>query len=115
MAKTGDQLLRDGSKKVTDYRWTSEETGVEFVVWETPGLEDGSGNEYINELNKKCGNVNVVIYCMDLSATRSYGLTAAEIAPNDLSAIKTLTATFGAHWWRRSIFAMTRANVLERT
>ena len=112
VANTGDQLLREGSKKVTGHRWTSE-TGVEFVVWETPGLEDGSGNEYINELKKKCSNVNVVIYCMDLSATRSYGLTAAEIAPNDLGAINTLTATFGTHFWRRSIFAMTRANVLE--
>ena len=113
VANTGDQLLRDGSKKVTGHRWTSEKTGVEFVVWEAPGLEDGSGNEYINELKKKCSNVSIVIYCMDLSATRSYGLTAAEIAPNDLGAIKTLTATFGTHWWRRSIFAMTRANVLE--
>ena len=114
VANTGDQLLRDGSEYVKSYEGTSE-GGVEIVVWDSPGLEDGQGkdNQYLNELKKKCGNVDVVIYCVDLSATRSYGLSAAEVAPNDLSAVKKLTATFGSNWWKRSVFAMTRANVLE--
>ena len=114
VANTGDQLLRDGSEYVKSYEGTSE-GGVEIVVWDSPGLEDGQGkeNEYLNELKKKCGNVDVVIYCVDLSATRSYGLSAAEVAPNDLSAVKKLTATFGSNWWKRSVFAMTRANVLQ--
>ena len=114
VANTGDQLLRDGSEYVKSYEGTSE-GGVDIVVWDSPGLEDGQGkeNEYLHELKKKCGNVDVVIYCVDLSATRSYGLSAAEVAPNDLSAIKKLTATFGSNWWKRSVFAMTRANVLE--
>ena len=111
VAGTSDQLQGE-SKKVANYRWTSEQ-GVEIVVWDSPGLEDGSGKEYLNELKNKCANVNVVIYCMDLSATRSYGLAAAEITPRDRGAIQTLTTTFGPNWWRRSIFAMTRANVLE--
>ncbi|CAI8005971.1 hypothetical protein GBAR_LOCUS4510, partial [Geodia barretti] len=41
------------------------------------------------------------------------GLTAAEIAQNDQSTIQKLTTTFGSNWWKRSIFVMTRANVLE--
>ena len=114
VANTGDQLVRDGSGYVKSYEGTVED-GVDIVVWDSPGLEDGQGkdNQYLNELKKKCGNVDVVIYCVDLSATRSYGLSAAEVAPNDLSAIKKLTATFGSNWWKRSVFAMTRANVLE--
>ena len=114
VASTGDQLLSNTSEYVKSYGGTAK-NGGEMLVWDSPGLEDGSGkeNEYLTELKKKCSNVDVVIYCIDLSATRSYGLSAAEVAPNDLSAIRKLTATFGPSWWKRSIFAMTRANVLE--
>ena len=108
---TSNQLLRDGSENVTEYRWTKE--GLEIVVLDSPGLEGDSGKEYLTELKEKCAYVDIVIYCMDLSATRSYGVSAAEVAPNDLNAMKKLTATFGAYWWKRSIFVMTRANVLE--
>ena len=112
VVRTSGSLLR--RDYVKSYEGTSE-GGVDIVVWDSPGLEDGQGkqNEYLNELKKKCSNVDVVIYCVDLSATRSYGLSAAEVAPNDLSAVKKLTATFGSNWWKRSVFAMTRANVLE--
>ena len=108
---TGD---RDSSEYVKRYEGMADD-GVEMLVWDSPGLEDGSGkeNEYLTELENKCSNVDVVIYCIDLSATRSYGVSAAEVAPNDLSAIRKLTATFSPSWWKRSIFAMTRANVLE--
>ena len=112
VADTGDPLLRNGPNKVIGHQWTAGE-GLEIVVWDSPGIEEGSVNECLAQLNEKCRNLTIVIYCIDLSATRSYGLTAADIAPSDLFAIKKLSANFGFSWWERSIFAMTRANVLE--
>ena len=112
IADTGDPLLRDGQNKVFGYQWTAWD-GSDIVVWDSPGLEEGSVTDCLTQLSKKCRNPTVVIYCMDLSATRSYGLSAAEVTPNDLFAIKKLTATFGCSLWKRSIFALTRGNVLE--
>ncbi|CAI8054943.1 hypothetical protein GBAR_LOCUS29980, partial [Geodia barretti] len=107
VTKTGSQLLRVGSNNVTEYEAKMEE--MEVVVWRSTGLRDGSGKEeaYLAKLKEKCSNVSTVIYCIDISATSP---SAAEKA---LSAIKKLTSTFGSKWWKRSIFVMTRANVLE--
>ncbi|CAI8036369.1 hypothetical protein GBAR_LOCUS20378 [Geodia barretti] len=110
-AKTGNRLLHVESKNVKSYRVTAED-GVDVVVCDSPGPQDGQG-EYLAELKEKCSNVCTVIYCIDISATRSSGLTAAEITQNDLSTIQKLTTTFGSNWWKRTIFIMTRANVLE--
>lgn len=112
-----DNHLRAESKYITSYKVNvkvSEKESLEIVVWDSPGLEDGPGtNGCLAELKEKCSNVDVVIYCIDLSVTRSYGLSAADIIPKDIGVIKKLTATFGSFWWKRSIFVMTRANVLE--
>ena len=125
VAKTGNQLLlveSDESENLTSYTVnvkdvTAEESdgGIEAVVWDSPGLLDGTGgeNEYLTELKEKCVNADIIIYCIDISATRSSGLTDAEIAQSDLHAMSKLTTTFGSEWWKRSIFVMTRANVLE--
>ena len=85
---------------------------VEAVVWDSPGLQGSSGKEY-QYLTQKYGDIDIILYCMDITVTRSSGLTAADIEQNDLSAMKKLTTTFGSDWWRRSIFVMTRANALE--
>ncbi|CAI8054944.1 Translocase of chloroplast 34 homolog, chloroplastic [Geodia barretti] len=110
-AKTGHQMLRaESMARSTEH----EMEGVEVVVWDSPGLQNGSENEEcLADLKGKCSNVSTVVYCIDISATRSSGLTAAEIAQNDQSTIQKLTTTFGSNWWKRSIFVMTRANVLE--
>ena len=112
VAEVGNRLEAK-TKNVTGYRLTAEE-GVEVVVWDSPGLQDGSGNEeeYLAELKEKCSNVDIVIYCIKLAATRS-DLGSVEIAQNDFSAIQKLTVTFGPNWWKHSIFVMTHANALE--
>ena len=112
-AATGDKL-RVETKKVISHKVTVE--GVDVIVWDSPGLEDGSGMEtqYLEELKKKCGNVDIVIYCIDVAATRAE-LAGVNEEQKDLGAIKKLTATFGPRWWEHSIFVMTRANLLEST
>ena len=90
-AKQGNNLHAE-TKNVTCYKMAAEE-GVEVVVWDSPGLQDGSGNEeeYLAQLKEKCSNVDIIIYCISLSATRSeFGARQ-----NDFNVIKKLTATFG--------------------
>ena len=117
VAETENHLLPAESKNVSSYAVNvkdatagESEGGIEAVLWDSPGLE---GSSEITEIKEKCVNVDKIIYCIDMSATRSSGLTDAEIEENDLSAIKKLTVTFGSDLWKRSIFVMTRANVLE--
>ena len=109
VAKVGNKLQVE-TKNVTGYTMTAEE-GVVIVVWDSPGLQDGSGNEeeYLAELKEKCSNVDVVIYCIKLATARS----ELGEGQDDLKAIKQLTNTFGPDFWKHSIFVMTFANALE--
>ena len=113
VAKTDNKLIPVESKNLTGYEVTAE-GGWGIVVWESPGFQEDSDNEEnVAELKEKCSNVDVVIYCIDISATRSSGLTAAEVAQSDIYAIERLTSIFGPYWWKRSVFIAARANVLE--
>ena len=102
------------TKNVEGYEVKARD-GVEIVVWDSPGLQDGSGREaeYLAELKEKCSNVDVIIYCIDVSAARSQFAGEDEKQMSDLRAIQKLTATFGHNWWENSIFVLTRANALE--
>lgn len=109
VAKEGDKLDSQ-TKNVKDYRVRAKE-GVDVVVWDSPGLQNGMENEkeYLTELEKKCSNVDIIMYCINLSATRS------ELGEkqNELWAIKKLTNVFGPEWWKHSVFVMTFANIYE--
>ena len=102
--------MRAVTKVVTDYQVTTEE-GVEVVVWDSPGLQDSSGNEeeYLAELKAKCSDVDVVIFCIKLATTRS----ELKVAQKELRAINKLTTTFGPKLWKHAIFVLTFANTLE--
>ena len=110
VAETGD-VLCVGTKHVSGYKVMSRE-GMEIVVWDSPGLQDGSGEEdnYLREMKENCSNVDIIIYCIDMSAARAQLGGAEKEQLNDLLAIKKLSATFGPDWWQHSIFVMTRAN-----
>ena len=112
VAKFGKELHVQ-TRNVRCYKMATEE-GVEVVVWDSPGLQDGSGNEeeYLAQLKEKCSNVDIIIYCIDISATRS-SLAEYEAEESNFNDINMLTATFGPQWWKHSIFVMTRANLLE--
>ena len=115
-AIVGKEVAKPGKKLHTEkvnamcYKMATEE-GMDVDVWDSPGLQDGSENEeeYLTQLKEKCSNVDIIIYCINISATRS----EFKEGQNDISAIKKLTATFGPQWWKHSIFVMTFANLLE--
>ena len=113
VADVGNKLCTE-TKNVTGYE-VKVGGDVDIVVWDSPGLQDGSGKEeeYLTELKEKCSNVDVIIYCIDVSAARAQFTGEDEKQTNDLRAIQKLTATFGPEWWENSIFVLTRANALE--
>ena len=101
----------NGSDPVTtsveNYTFTTSE-GYDIVVWDSPGLEDGTGNEphYLAEMKKKCSNVDIVIYCIKTGYPRGLG-------HEHYTVIQMLTSTFGVEWWKNSVFVLTFANILE--
>ena len=113
LATTGSNLKVETTEVESYVAKTGE--GVEVVVWDSPGLQDGSGKEaeYLSMLKEKCSNVDVIIYCIDVSDARSKLKSEDEEQISDLRAMQQLTATFGQEWWENSIFVLTRANALE--
>ena len=96
VAKVGNKL--DIQTKNVEAHEVKTKEGVEVVVWDSPGLQDGSGNEeeYLAELKEKCSNVDIV--SIDIAATRSELAGEEEEVQNDLSAIQKLTTKFGTDW-----------------
>ena len=108
VAKEG-RNLRPETMGVSEYQLTTA-LGLEVVVWDTPGLLDGTGNEaaYLAEMKEKCSNVDIVICCISLDPKAKLGEEQA-----DFQAIHKLTKTFGSDWWKYSVFVMTFGNQLE--
>ncbi|CAI8036370.1 GTPase Era [Geodia barretti] len=113
VAGTGSNLAVT-TKHVTGHTVKAGES-TEIVVWDSPGLQDGSGeeDEYLTQMRENCKDIDIIIYCIDVSAGRAQ-LQGAEVNQmKDLCAIKQLTANFGTNCWEHSIFVLTRANALE--
>ena len=108
VAKEG-RNLRATTREVTKYQLTTA-LGLEIIVWDSPGLQDGTENEaaYLEEMKGKCSNVDIVICCIRFETRTKLGEAQA-----DFVAISKLTETFGPEWWRYSIFVMTFGNMLE--
>lgn len=114
-ALVGRKVAKEGSKLrpetmgVTEYQLMTDQ-GVEIIVWDSPGLQDGTDNEpaYLAEMKEKCSNVDIVICCIKLETKAKLGEEQA-----DFEAIRKLTETFGPDWWKYSVFVMTFGNQLE--
>ena len=81
-------------------------SGVLVQVLYSPELQDGSVNEekYLDEMYEKCKDVNIVLYCMDMTVVRW--------TPPEVKAIKLLTEKFGGVFWKRVVLVLTRANMV---
>ena len=114
VAKEGHNLCPE-TKSVGKYSVTTSE-GFEVVVWDSPGLQDGTVNEeeYLTEMKEKCSNVDLVIYCIKVDAPRSALHERSEASnESDYSAILKLTRTLGLEMWSNAVFVLTFANRLE--
>ena len=80
--------------------------GIPLVVFDSPGLQDGTKNEmkYLLDMQMKCKKVDLVLYTLKMTDTR---LTADS---DDVEAMKKLTNAFGTAFWEKAIFVMTFAN-----
>ena len=114
VAKEGHDLEPE-TKEVRSYTVTTKDH-FEIVVWDSPGLQDGTNDEqrYLAELKKRCSNVDLVIYCIKVDVMRSaLHHRHDESLDSDLSAIQKLTKTLGVEMWSHAVFVLTFANKLE--
>lgn len=80
---------------------------VFLEIFDSPGLQDGTENDdrYIDDMQNKCGDVSLVLYCIDMMITRW--------SPQDMKATKLLTERFGVGFWKKTILVLTKANMLK--
>lgn len=95
-------LLNPMTSKVEEYKRTTR--GVKMLVYDSPGLQDGTKNEkaYLLDMEKKCRGVDLVLYTIRMSDQR--------INVGDIEAMKKLNTAFGEKFWTRTIFVLTFAN-----
>ena len=76
-------------------------------IWDTPGLQDGTGEEerYLDEMKRFCSDCDLYIYCMKMSQTR--------FDAGDKRAFEALTEAFGRQFWTQVLFVLTFANSSE--
>ena len=95
-------LLNPMTSKVEEYKRTAR--GVKMLVYDSPGLQDGTKKEkaYLLDMEKKCKSVDLVLYTIRMSDQR--------INVGDIEAMKKLTTAFGEEFWARTMFVLTFAN-----
>ena len=81
--------------------------GVAVMIWDTPGLQDGTDEEdrYLAEMKQHCSDCHLYIYCVSMMQKRN---DASEIR-----AMKRLTETFGIEFWKKVLVVLTFANTQE--
>ena len=79
--------------------------GVDLRVYDSPGLQDGKANEekYLEDIYSKCRDVDLVLFCMDMNASR---FTDNEKKALELFAFKFRSTKF----FERCVLVMTKAN-----
>ena len=84
-------------------RYTTPVDGITFNVYDSPGLQDGTGGDrsYILEMAKKCPTLSLLIYCTKLGDP---------IRPYEKEALGNLSSAFGGDVWEKFVIALTCAN-----
>ncbi len=109
----GEKMFKEGEtlkpETLTVDSHQTRRAGVDIIVFDTPGLQDGSGNEqsYLSAIKEKCVDIHLLLYCISMLETRS-DLNAHN------SAIKLITKALGPTIWENAVIILTYANVFER-
>ena len=110
----GKKFFKEGNdldpctQTVDEYR--CEIGGIAVIAWDCPGLQDGTNNEkeYLKDLVKKTEkNVDLMLYCVDMSTTRATDLRVHG------SAMQKLTEILGPGVWSNTVVVLTFANLYE--
>lgn len=111
-ALVGEPVAIEGQQKkactgtVNEYRTVVNDT--EVLVWDSPGLQDGTCNEplYLEDMRKKLHKgLDIMIYCIKMDDKRFH--------KDDKDAIRTLTREFGKDLWKNAVIVLTFANKIE--
>ena len=96
--------LEPTTKEVESYK--IEMHGVSCNIFDTQGLQDGSGNDskYLKKMKRECKTPHLVICCIKLDEP---------VRPEDVKTIKAFTGKHGAKIWENALFALTFANQVE--
>ncbi len=95
------------STKVEPYHKKIDSMNV--VVYDSPGLQDGSGNEqqYLDMLHDKCRDVDLVLFAIRMTDNRF-------VRDNpDARAMVKFTQKFGHSVWNKTLVLITCANLTE--
>ena len=103
VSKEGDEL-NPTTSKVEEHKRIVR--GVPMLVYDSPGLQDGTENEkaYILDMEKKCKKVDLVLYTVSMMDQRVI------MKVGDVEAMTKLTIAFGKEFWRRAMLVLTFAN-----
>ena len=102
VAVEGAATLIRCTTEVTEYK--AEPHGVPVTVFDSPGLQDTTGNEdeYIEDMKIKCQHLSLVLYCTKMTN---------KCLNEDRYAILKLTAAFGERFWENAVLVLTFANM----
>jgi predicted GTPase len=103
--------LAPGTKSICTHQYIRG--GILLTVHDSPGLEDGSGNEstYFREMKAKTDEgIDLMLYCISMKESRSD--LSSEI--ND-SVIDKITRELGSDIWQHTVFVLTFANSYIKT
>lgn len=84
--------------------YEAEVSGINYIVVDTPGLADSSGNEqqYINSIKSEVSEFHCMWFVTILGESR--------VRDDEASTIKTISLAFGEEAWKRAIIVFTHAD-----
>ena len=107
----GDPGLKDQTKVEAFSRETclvegkhAAINGTVITIWDSPGLQDGTSDDkrYLQDMYDKCRNVDLVLYCFDMTTSRW--------TDQEETAIKLMVEKFEKEFWKKCILVLTKAN-----
>ena len=96
--------LDPGTTNVCKYRYKLDEIVVN--VWDTPGLQDGTGREagYVRNIIHRWKKIDLFVYCVRMSETRF-------VSGNpDIISMRLLNEALGSSIWKNALLVLTFAN-----
>ena len=107
-AQEGKGISEGFTTEVTKHETVAN--NVQVTVWDSPGLQDGSGRgkDYFKQMKEQCSVRDLTLYCIRITGKR---FVSGDDNP-DVLAMKKFTQEFGNDFWKRTIIALTFANTL---
>jgi hypothetical protein len=93
-----------GASSITVSTAQVNNVSIKTLFWNSPGIYDNGLNE-AKKLTGFLDSIDLVIYAMRMDETR--------MRPEDTEIMQKLTRTFGASFWKKGMFVLTFANMVN--